>query len=1217
VPLFLRRVNAVYAALAIEQNLPSLKNSLVNLLLLRSSEAGASAAVIEAVEAQAATRLSHVDAEVHVDRSRLIRLGYILLGVMAFAALYGFLSPKDPLQTFRRVFAPWSAVAAPTRVQISRVTPGDAEIFRDGQVPIEVMVHNLKDQPVELFYSSLDEQRRINNRRLELKQRSPGVFETLLPGGIDGLQESVTYFVRAGDAESPVYNVTVLTPPAISVKQVEYKYPAYTGRERAPTTGGDIQALEGTEVTLLAESNQDIKEAWLDLNCDGRTDLRMSTNGRTATVRFTLRMNSQPGEGRRGEHDSYQIRFVNTDLHENPHPIRYKINTIPDDPPQVAIVQPEQRQVEVPANGSLPLQVWAADPDFALSRVRLVAERESASGRLLFDLPLLEQEHRGEFKTEVTLVPGEHQLQPGEVVLVRGIAFDNKQPQPNVSKSDSLRIKIVAPAERDPNQPMDQQRPEQKPDQKPQDDPRQQPKQPGDQPQNQQGQPQDKEQQGNQPGGDPQQANDKNQQPGQKDPKQQQPGDNGQQEGMPQQGNPGEQGQPDPGAEPKENGQPGDQPMRKPGEGQQGDPSQDGQQPGDQPQQPGQEDRSQQPRQGDQQQQGEGSQNGQQRSQEEPLDPQKDPGKVIEELLKHREQQDQQAGQQPPQDQQGGAGNQNQNQQQQQNPGNQGNQKQPGGPQNQGDRNQPGGDNQQSSPSGGDPQSQNGSGKNGMNEPSSEGQSPSGDQPGAGEKPMDPRGGATQKGGGDQQGGGQQRADQQGDNAPAGGGEKPENAQPGQGKKPGDAQSQESKDTPDGDPKPSQDENGMGGATKPNTENNMNDPAQGESQSSQKGGDDTMEKGAGGAGSPEGGDKGSPNPKEAAKPKMGKEQNQGENQTPNDPNGAQTQSESNHESDSQGDSSGDRAGGGKDGGGQNANQKGTGGAGQNTAADEGASKAPGSGKGEDSSEAGNKTEADGQTGVSGDRAGQGSQTREGETASGAGKSGGEGQTEPQQQQPRGQAMNDGQGESPQPGQQQGERPNGQQQPMPNGEQPGGSTDQRNQSQPGAEQAQSDRSGSGQPGQNNSGAPESVGQGTGGLDNSAKPPQDASKDFRGEDPNLEYANRATDLALKHLRDELSKENPDPELLNRIRMSRDEAREFLDRMQQNLVQSQQQGTEGEVARNRLRNLGLRPSSGGNQNDALRDLRESTITRPPMEYRDEYRSYTERGVRPSRNK
>lgn len=154
--------------------------------------------------------------------------------------------------------------------------------------------------------------------------------------------------------------------------------------------------------------------------------------------------------------------------------------------------------------------------------------------------------------------------------------------------------------------------------------------------------------------------------------------------------------------------------------------------------------------------------------------------------------------------------------------------------------------------------------------------------------------------------------------------------------------------------------------------------------------------------------------------------------------------------------------------------------------------------------------------------------------------------------------------------------------------------------------------------NNSGSPSPSGAGAQNQGNSAASPPAGSNDQPGgEDPNLKYANQATDLALRHLRDELAKDNPDPNLLKRINMSKDEARDFLRRMEQNLDEARQPGNAGEVARNRLRNLGLRPSSTGGQDDALRGLRESAVTRPPAEYREEYRSYTERGVRPSRNK
>jgi len=1212
-PLLLRRVNAVYAALAIEQNLPSLKNSLVNLLLLRNSDV-APPAVLEAVEAQAASRLAQVDTEVHVDRSRLIRLGYVLIGVMALGAIYKFFSPKDPLQTFQRVFSPWAAISAPTRVQIARVTPGDTQIFTDQHVELQAVVHNLRGEPVEVVYSSVDAQRRINQRRITLRETSPGVFETLLPGGVDGLQESVRYYIQAGDARSPEFLVTVRTPPAITVRQVEYKYPEYTGRERPPSEGGDVQALVGTVVTLRAEANQEIREAWLDLNCDGRADLRMQSQGRTASVSFPLRLSERPGERNRPEHDSYQIRYVNSEGHENPRPIRYKINVIPDDPPQVSIRQPSEKLVEVPVNGQLAVTVAAEDPDFALSRVTVLGENAKASGRLILKQNLLEKIHPGKFEGQYAFVPQEHKLQAGDEVQLWALAFDNKQPEAQSTKSDLLRIKIVDPAEQQgepPTKGQPQQGDQQKPDQNnnQQANQNQQGKQEPNGQNQQQGQGQGQNQQGANPQGQPQEGNQQGQtQGGQPAGDQNQKNQNGQdqQNGQHQQQQPGQQ---QPGANQKQPGEPQQnaegQPDQK-GEGEnqpqqgmndpaaQGDPMKPaGEQPGnpmqgDKPQQDGQ-----QPEDGaarnDQQQQQPGAQpeNQQGSEKEEPVDPQRDPGKVIQELLKHRENQEPEKGNQS-QDQQQQPGNQNQGNQDQQ-PGNMGGQQQ-GGQQNAADRHQPGGDNQQAAPQGGDPQAGGGGQQGqGQNNPNQQSQSPSSDQPGEGDKPSDQRGNSTQKGGGQQQGGGKERPDGKDDNTMPSGLEKPENGESANGQRAGKMQSQESRDTPDAEPKEGTDAQGEGGRTKPNQEKNMNPPeGQKDANANNKGGDASQEKGAGGAGNPEGGDKGSPEPYENAKPKRGKSDDQGPPQTPNDANNPQSPSNSKNESDSQSDSSGDRSGGGKDGGGQAANQKGTGGAGQNTAADEGASQAPGSGRGEDSAMGGNKTEADGQTGQAGERAGAGSQSRQGESSQGQGTTG----------QNPGQQMPDAKG-----------------QPQKNQQQQQAATGKREQQASPNEQGQPDEGGgigtnrNGQPGPTGAGAQSPSEPGMG-----ANPPHNNSEPG-GEDPNLQYANQATDLALRHLREELAKENPDPNLLKRINMSKAEAQEFLRRMEQDLNKAKQAGVEGEIARNRLRNLGLRPSSGGGQDDALRGLRESAVSRPPAAYREEYRSYTERGVRPSR--
>jgi hypothetical protein len=93
-PLLRRAINPVYAAQTIEQSSPSLKNSLINLLLFRQHRAEISDAVYKTLEEQAAQRLTRVPVDSAVDRSLLIRVGYGLLAVVAVAALYKLLSPS-------------------------------------------------------------------------------------------------------------------------------------------------------------------------------------------------------------------------------------------------------------------------------------------------------------------------------------------------------------------------------------------------------------------------------------------------------------------------------------------------------------------------------------------------------------------------------------------------------------------------------------------------------------------------------------------------------------------------------------------------------------------------------------------------------------------------------------------------------------------------------------------------------------------------------------------------------------------------------------------------------------------------------------------------------------------------------------------------------------------------------------------------------------------
>jgi hypothetical protein len=129
-PLCVRAINPVFAAQTIEQGRPSLKNSLINLLLFRQHRTEISDAVYQTLEEQAAQRLTRVPIDSAVDRSQLIRFGYVLLAVVAAAAVYKIVSPKDPLIAAERVLMPWADIVPASRVSITAVEPGRVTITR-------------------------------------------------------------------------------------------------------------------------------------------------------------------------------------------------------------------------------------------------------------------------------------------------------------------------------------------------------------------------------------------------------------------------------------------------------------------------------------------------------------------------------------------------------------------------------------------------------------------------------------------------------------------------------------------------------------------------------------------------------------------------------------------------------------------------------------------------------------------------------------------------------------------------------------------------------------------------------------------------------------------------------------------------------------------------------------------------------------------------------
>ncbi len=1154
-PLCIRAINPVYAAQTIEHSTPTLKNGLINLLLFRQHRQEIPDAVYRTLEEQAAHGLTRAPVDTAVDRTELIRLGYVLIAIVAVGALYKVFSPKDPFVAVERVLMPWADIVPASRVTISEVTPGSVTISRGEYLDVSAEVRGLSEEDtVVLRYTTEDGQ--IVDRTIPLQRNADGLqytgrladdSATNSASAGAGITRNLKYRLEAGDARTRNYTVQVVPAASILVERIDYHYPPYTGFVDNSVDGvGDIRAIEGTRVTIHARANGPIREANVDFEADGRPDLKMTSTDQQAQAAFDLALRD---DRQTPTHASYVLRFTNDEGRTNRIPVKHSINVEPDLMPEAEIRQPREKLRDVRLDEQVTIEVEARDPDFALQAVRL---RGQVMGSDAVNELLLKSEQRGRFNGRFMLLPSAHGLKAGDVLEYWAEADDNRTPKANTVATEHKTLRIVSPnpAQQPP------------PDQVAKNDrqlPQNQPPQQGDQ----------------QRGGEQQQGK-------------QQP-QNGSQEQGQQNGEAGKQQQGDKNA----NGQQG-----KDSQGQQnkGDSkgSADGaydKQAGSDQKQGGQDQKSQNDLNKDQ------KESGQQQKGNQGKDGQKQTDGKSAANDSAAEPAGKSQGEKEQQDKQTGAGA----------AGGESSQDgaQPRGARPANSQGQPGANNQQE-----EGQQQNGSPQKGDQKPQAgEKESPvssQGDNDAEAferiqkrlektgelkrEEGGKERGGEGEKGrGGDEQRQGDKETGKQGEKKPgesaSADGERKKNA--------GDKSSQGEK----GEQKSNSRSEDKGTDAR-NDDLKQQDRAKSEKPAQQQkspGGEQTSSKG-----SPSGGDEqknqGAPNSQQGMKPTEKPNQAEskgGQSNQQEPPAGANSK----RESDSHGDQGGDKAGGGEEGGGQKSPHDGTGSAGANQSADKGAGQSGEKGRGENSAEAGKDAKSQERTGAGdGKTAGKGSEQRDG-----AGKERG------------------GEGEKGRQGDKETRRQGDKETEKQESKQPGESAPAEGKAiekKPGAPQDASktkdQQNGDAKNQKGPAGPSENFGQPNGAFNPQPSITGEAPK---GDDANLEYARKQTDLVLDKLADQMKKKRVDEGLLKDLGWSEADLKKFIERWQQRKAAAEKNDEAGETARRELddalRSLGLRRGEleqNAVRKDTLRDLREGYRGPVPTEYKDRLRAYNQ---------
>ncbi|MEM8913722.1 MAG: circumsporozoite protein-membrane associated protein, partial [Planctomycetota bacterium] len=479
-PVWRQRVRDDYAARALERDHPELGHALssyVTLKATRRCEPPDSAIssrlddrVLSSIGASAANKLRHIDG-LPAEANGLMPWWLATIGLVAALAIYSVVSPKNSFTSATRLLAPLARVAPPRRVEISNVTPGDAEVLAGRTVPVSADVVGLRDgETVQLVWvsgspgasaGSVDFNADPSASTSSAMRHEADVS---IPHSARGLAE---FEIRAGDASAGPFQWTIRDTPVVQVHEVHYQPPRYTQQASRTGRSGIIRGLDGTRVTLHARVNRAVEKAMIQFNPQpigehvrataGTTEMEIDEDGTRLTVTFALRSRKRLRGG--VELESYRIVVWDDAEQTNADPIIHPIKVIDDLPPEITIVTPQQTVKDLPMDAAQLFEIHAADVDHGLAEVELEVRRgiDVLTRLSLWKHPTGQ---RGNQIVEYRLRPGRllinegprrrrGGLKVGDELSVVAIATDNRHDAddpsliPNVTATKPVQLKLV------------------------------------------------------------------------------------------------------------------------------------------------------------------------------------------------------------------------------------------------------------------------------------------------------------------------------------------------------------------------------------------------------------------------------------------------------------------------------------------------------------------------------------------------------------------------------------------------------------------------------------------------------------------------------------------------------------------------------------------------------------------------------------------------------
>ncbi|MDR2754622.1 MAG: hypothetical protein LBC20_02855, partial [Planctomycetaceae bacterium] len=462
VPLLLYPINPVYAASLLEESVPSLKNSIVNWILLRKERLEQESncndklaeRMFDGVTQTAVSRVHEISSERAVDLRGLTRWGIALTLCFLFFVVYALFSPKNPLTSLARIMLPISNIEKPQAIRFLNIEPGNTVALQGDKLTISAEVVGQSNEPVYLFFSTDDGQfvrQAIPMSLPEGKIR----YEIPFPPGKQGFISGVDYWIAQNDSRSRTFRIEVRPTATIEIVSLKYRFPHYTGLpDETIENSGDIRAVEGTEVKIGVRSTIPLQRVDIVFDYDPVRIVGMKlseNNPLEATASITLKLDPQnvnPTTIR-----NFSFRATDLEGYESRRSGIFRLEVLPDQPPQIQWADTDTKlkdvaQLDLPLNSSLELPVQAEDRDFGLRYLRFHVE---SGNKQIRPVELLESpatgptEYKGSILRQAVFSPITSRLAEGDSAEIWAEAVDTKFPDPNNATTRRITVRIIAP----------------------------------------------------------------------------------------------------------------------------------------------------------------------------------------------------------------------------------------------------------------------------------------------------------------------------------------------------------------------------------------------------------------------------------------------------------------------------------------------------------------------------------------------------------------------------------------------------------------------------------------------------------------------------------------------------------------------------------------------------------------------------------------------------